>query len=395
MTRRFAMLLVLPALFLAGCPNDFGSIPPDGNNTPPEDPYWCCDPDDPTGCVCEGYWHCTEGFDSSKHCVQQNPDMPDGGGTGPWQCEYAGDLIVCTGDAAEHPDAGNDGGWNCTTQNDVVECSRGQDDDDVPDDGNGAPFDCTYENGGDARVCDQEGDSPDDGWDCETGADGITVCRDDTPDAPDGGEWSCYVVDEDGVEHDYCVGDHLPDDNGDGAWDCQENGELVECENDETETPDGGGAGEWDCDRGQEFVECESGDDGGEQPGESCDCVDGAVRYCDEPTFCNWGNQECEERNGERRWSHCNETAILTGCQPGGADAHDYEWHYAGGFWDGQVFDPNDDGILVMPPDNWYNPAAEDCAVRKGFCVQDMWDLDNDGDNQESRGECEDIQVCQ
>ena len=107
----------------------------------------------------------------------------------------------------------------------------------------------------------------------------------------------------------------------------------------------------------------------------------------------SWNNGSWN--NGQRRWSHCNETAILTGCQPGGADAHDYEWHYAGGFWDGQVFDPNDDGILVMPPDNWYNPAGEDCAVRKGFCVQDMWDLDNDGDNQESRGECEDIQVCQ
>lgn len=391
--RWIVVVLSLAAGLLTGCPNDFGAIGPGGgNNTPPEDPYWCCDPDDPTGCVCEGYWHCTEGFDSSKHCIQQNPELPDDGSQGGWDCQYNGDLIICSGSAGDHPDAGQDGVWDCTTNGDAIECSRQSEDGDVPDDGGGSGWDCTYADGGDARVCDQPGSgSPDDGWDCETAADGTTVCRNDSPEQPDDGNWDCYRVDG----QDYCVGDHLPDGGNQGEWDCQENGEMIQCENGSGQVPDDGGGADWDCAWGESFIECESGDGGVDEPGGSCECVVGAQRYCDEPTFCNWGSQECEENNGERRWSRCNETAILSGCQPGGADAQDYEWHYQGGFWDGQVFDPNNDGVLVMPPDNWYNPAAEDCALRKGFCVQDMWDLDNDGDNQESTGDCADIQVCQ
>lgn len=172
---------------------------------------------------------------------------------------------------------------------------------------------------------------------------------------------------------------------------------MVECSNGDGQTPDGGDGVPWDCAWGQgnnEFIECEYGEGGEDQTGD-CTCIANVTRYCDEPTFCNWGTQRCEVVNGENRWSRCNETAILNGCEPGGADARDYEWHYAGGFWDGQIHDPNDDGILIMPPDNWYNPAAEDCAIRKGFCVQDMWDLDNDLDNQESLGDCEDIEICE
>ena len=47
-----------------------------------------------------------------------------------------------------------------------------------------------------------------------------------------------------------------------------------------------------------------------------------------------------------------------------------------------------------MPPDWWYNPAGQNCAMLQGRCVQDMWDLDNDGDNQESVGTCQGIDEC-
>jgi hypothetical protein len=47
-----------------------------------------------------------------------------------------------------------------------------------------------------------------------------------------------------------------------------------------------------------------------------------------------------------------------------------------------------------MPPDNWFNPAAEDCGIRAGLCLQDMWGLDLDGDNAESAGSCDGVVLC-
>jgi hypothetical protein len=39
----------------------------------------------------------------------------------------------------------------------------------------------------------------------------------------------------------------------------------------------------------------------------------------------------------------------------------------------------------------WYSPEAEACCVAAGYCCQDMWDLDLDGDVAESLGDCTDI----
>ncbi|MBI2895193.1 MAG: hypothetical protein HYY06_16685 [Deltaproteobacteria bacterium] len=399
--RPLAVFVASLALLLAACPNEFGQGlgPGDEVNTPADDPYWCCDPDDPEGCTCTGYWHCTEGADGTKSCIQQNPELPDDGALGGWDCQYLNDLIVCEGDADEHPEAGQGGGWDCQSNGEMVTCERQQEEDDIPDGGAGGPYDCVFQNGGDARRCEQPGDSgdlPDDGWDCLVGADGRTTCRNEEPEMPEGGDWDCYRE----GSADVCVGNEMPDDEGGGEWDCQRNGEMVVCENDEGQNPfgDDGGGADWDCTWGENFLVCqdedENGDGGEGGEDDNCACIAGASRYCDEPQFCNWGRQTCETQGNERRWGTCAEVDVLNGCQPGGADARDYEWNYRDGFWDGQVNDPDGDGMILMPPDWWYNPSAEDCAIRKGFCVQDMWDLDNDMDNLESLGDCADIQQC-
>ncbi|MBI2897521.1 MAG: hypothetical protein HYY06_28440 [Deltaproteobacteria bacterium] len=134
-----------------------------------------------------------------------------------------------------------------------------------------------------------------------------------------------------------------------------------------------------------------AGEDSGE---EVCACAEGAKRYCEQAQYCAWGVQECEVRQGIRFWGTCWETYIPPGCEPGGSDAETYQWSYAGGYWDGRVDDPDGDGVLTSEPDWWLNPAGQDCALRSGSCVQDVWDFDLDGDTGESMGDCEDIEEC-
>lgn len=136
------------------------------------------------------------------------------------------------------------------------------------------------------------------------------------------------------------------------------------------------------------------GDEGAGAGSPECPCVEDTIRYCDSPAYCAWGAQVCEIVEGIHRWSGCEEDGIPPGCDPWGALAESYEWHYAGGYWDGQVDDPDGDGVLVSDPDWWLNPAAEDCAIRAGLCVQDAWDLDLDGDVDESIGNCQRDPAC-
>ena len=269
------------------------------------------------------------------------------------------------------------------------------------------------------------GSSPDDGgWDCMTSADGQTLCSTSNPKQPDDGEWRCFRR-EDGA--DVCQGDHLPDEGDAAGWDCAEQAESVVCENSSGDHPDTYGEGGWDCVWNEIGLRCHDnpggggdvggegegegegenpdgggdgnpGDEGGgDGPGDDCECIAGANRFCDEPDYCLWGTQQCQEWFGVRVWGPCVEAAIPRDCAPGGALARDYAWHFEGGFWDGpetRQYDRDGDGILVYPPDFWFNPAGEDCAIRAGECAQDMWDLDQDGDNQESIGDCADIQAC-
>jgi hypothetical protein len=103
------------------------------------------------------------------------------------------------------------------------------------------------------------------------------------------------------------------------------------------------------------YLVCES--TGSPPPPENC-CVAGAWRYCDTPTYCNWGVQACDDDG--LSWGSCVETSLPAACA----------------------------GI-----DGWYSPASERCCIDQGYCCQDMWDLDVDGDSWESLGACDGI-VC-
>jgi hypothetical protein len=347
----------------------------------PGDPHHCCDPDD-CECECTGYWRCTETFET-RHCVQQNPGLPSSDPYA-WECGYTPGFIVCVADIRQL-DREADDWWDCTPSGDVVECRRPVESSDFPEED--GRWQCAYELGGGApaRTCDEIVDGA---WQCELDEQGLSLCRNDHPDQPDGGDWDCYRVDG----ADVCISDHFPDSDG-SDWDCFEDGELVECERNPGEVPPGGGA--WDCAWGSDFLECQEVDPDPPDPDPvPCACVEGGLRVCDEATMSNWGEQECESRAESTRWGRCDEIATPSGCEPGGALAREFEWHYRGGYWDGQVFDPDDDGVILMPADNWFNPAAQDCAMRLGLCVQDMWDLDLDQDNQESVGGCDGIDEC-
>lgn len=338
-------------------------------------PFWCCDPDS-CPCACGPYWACTEDTTGAMRCWQMNPPLPDDGGASPWSCAYQGDdWIICTGKLDDHPFAGEWDDWNCIVRDDEVECSHPVEAEDLPDDPPDVEWDCWYEDDAEIRYCDSRGQVEETEWDCVLEADGRMVCENHDPERPDDGDWDCYAE----GESDICYGDHFPD--NDGPWDCQVNGDMAVCENPHGDRPSDNGG--WDCAWGEDFIQCISA-----EPDDSCTCVPDTERYCDEPEFSNWGLQACDDRNGEPSWGSCRETSIPEGCEPGGEHARDYEWHYAGGYWDGQVSDPDGDGVIVMPPDYWFNPAAEDCAIRIGLCVQDMWDLDLDLDNQESAGSC-------
>ena len=107
------------------------------------------------------------------------------------------------------------------------------------------------------------------------------------------------------------------------------------------------------------------GDDGGAEEGGGidadderigCFCVPGpdSWRVCDSPDFSLWGRQECGE---DLDWGRCvEESTILAECG-----------HVAA----------------------WYSPEVERCCIEIGFCCQDMWDLDHDGDTWESLGSCD------
>ena len=384
----------LLGLLLVGCPMEqgFGVAPGGGSGGSPEDdPYWCCDPDEPF-CLCEGYWHCTEGV-AGKTCRQDNPQMPDDGN---WACEYTATGLTCTGRSSDHPDGGLDEGWRCTDIGEgMVECSRSSDSGDYPDGEGAGPWDCTYGPDGRERVCEErEGGGPDSGeWECTEAADGTIVCVNHNPNTPDGGEWSCVQADG----RDVCQGSDYPDASGGGGWNCTDQGEFVECENGAPQQPDAGGSQPWDCrwgDGGNVLTCVQRGDDGslggggggggngdngdnggnpgnpgdagnGDNPGGGggdnggggggdCVCPPNADRFCDTPTYCNWGRQVCvDDGNGNAHWGNCAETNnIPAQCN----------------------FGPQFD--------EW----AEQCAIDAGFCVQDFWDLDGDWDTNETLG---------
>ncbi len=79
-------------------------------------------------------------------------------------------------------------------------------------------------------------------------------------------------------------------------------------------------------------------------------CVPGQFRYCDTPTYCSWGRQQCRP---DGRWGTCEETTRPASC-------------------DGYYYDT-------------------DCCVRLGFCCQNFWHWDPALPIDASVGSCEGV----
>ena len=116
----------------------------------------------------------------------------------------------------------------------------------------------------------------------------------------------------------------------------------------------------WDCWYGAEFWYCEPYIPMPNVIGEDCECVPGAQRYCDVPTYCNWGVQACTDDG--LGWGECIE-----------------------------VNSPPPECDFGHP---FYEIESERCCIENGYCCQDFWDIDGDRNNQESLGNCEDVIVC-
>jgi hypothetical protein len=218
----------------------------------------------------------------------------------------------------------------------------------------------------------------DDGWICV--ARGATLtCEGDH--VPDGDGWVCVPTDDGTVE---CTRTFVPGGGGDGIWICDD--EFTNCVfYDVTEVPGGDGDADSDTDADSDGdIDGGGGDQcppGVEMPTdeicfddldndcdgetdedctrEDCLCIPGARRICDySPIYCAWGEQFCAADG--LSWGPCAEITIPLEC---------------------------------APVETWYSPMAEACCIDQGYCCQDQWDLDGDGDGWESLGNCVDI-VC-
>jgi hypothetical protein len=286
----------------------------------------------------------------------------------PWLVATGLVAANCTGEMGL---VAYDGLGGLNTPDPVIGCD--------PDDPDSCPdtwFQCTVDDAGNKRC---EGVAvPDDGggWDCEPRGAAL-VCEGDH--VPDGEGWACAPAADGTVE---CSRDFAPGGGGDGTWTCEDQGEFTVCafgdgswegggdadaDGDGDGDADGGGGG--DCPPGVELPTEEICDDDLDndcdgETDEGCDevpclCVPGARRYCDETTFCYWGEQFCAADG--LSWSACVEI--------------DPPWQCAG-------------------IDGWYSAEAEACCVAMGGCCQDYHDLDGDVDRLESVGDCIDI-VCE
>jgi hypothetical protein len=80
-------------------------------------------------------------------------------------------------------------------------------------------------------------------------------------------------------------------------------------------------------------------------------CIPGSWRYCDTPSYCSWGRQTCNDAGDG--WGPCDETSAPSSCT-------------------GSAYD-------------------QECCLAAGYCCQDYFDFDGDGDWDESLGACEDV----
>lgn len=92
-----------------------------------------------------GGWSCYDADDGSRECRNNEPDLPD---DGEWACWDDAGQTHCRR-PGDFPDDGGGGDWNCERAGEFVVCS--DDTPDYPDDGGDTPWDCRF--GNEFRVC--------------------------------------------------------------------------------------------------------------------------------------------------------------------------------------------------------------------------------------------------
>ncbi len=127
-----------------------------------------------------------------------------------------------------------------------------------------------------------------------------------------------------------------------------------------------------DCDEqvdeGQPAVACENGGDSycvngtySECPRACQTCQPNSQRVCFVSYCTIWGEQRCDSDG--RAWENCREDPPPAACR---SDENGF-----GGAADG--------------------PETEECCIEQGFCCEDYWDLDDDGDTDEMVGACDGV----
>lgn len=159
------------------------------------------------------------------------------------------------------------------------------------------------------------------------------------------------VIDEDsGVEEDVGIDSSLPPDP---PPECEPEDEICDGEDNDCD-------GEIDEDIPPEPCEvsgssrCVMGR-WSECPDVCVGCVPGTVRQCFDAYCTGWGVQTCNESGNN--WNSCQEASVPNVCDDGGG-------------W--------------VPT----QPSTGQCCVDEGFCCQDYWDLDADGETDDSVGTC-------